>query len=148
MPSEDGLVDIITFCPERQWAGAQQGLTPESEMERLFVYGTLMRGEARNVLLHRGGARYLASGHVSGRLIDLGPYPALTPGPGLVSGELYDLGGAPGLLALVDEIEGSRYRRETVEVETGGGIVAAWAYLWAGARGAGKVISSGDWRRR
>jgi gamma-glutamylcyclotransferase (GGCT)/AIG2-like uncharacterized protein YtfP len=117
-------------------------------MQRLFVYGTLMRGEARHGVLRRGGACYLACGHVSGRLIDLGPYPALTAGPGLVSGELYELEAAAGLLRTLDEIEGSRYRREPVEVETGAGILTAWAYLWAGARGAGKVTHSGDWRRR
>lgn len=117
-------------------------------MECLFAYGTLMRGESRHNALRRGGARYLASGHVRGRLIDLGACPALIAGPGRVCGELFGIGGAKGLLALLDDMEGGRFRREIVQVETEEGFVAAWAYLWSGARGSGKVISTGDWRRR
>lgn len=90
----------------------------------------------------------MAAGQVRGRLIDLGAYPALIAGLDHVRGELYALEGAGRLLSTLDEVEGSGYRRARVEVETEAGIVIAWAYLWAGARGAGRIISSGDWRRR
>lgn len=117
-------------------------------LERLFVYGTLMQGESRHAVLLRGRAVRGRAAWVAGRLLDLGAFPGLVDGRGRVAGELIEAESLAGLLPVLDEVEGSRFRRVKREVETAAGAVEAWVYLWAGPRGAGRVIASGDWRRR
>ncbi|MCG5536062.1 gamma-glutamylcyclotransferase family protein [Ectothiorhodospira mobilis] len=86
-------------------------------MHEVFVYGTLLQG-----LRHHGvlaGAQCLGHAHLRGRLFDLGPYPALRPGPDRVRGEVYRVDAAT--LAHLDRLEGydpqdppgSLYRRVT-----------------------------------
>ncbi len=56
----------------------------------VFVYGTLLKGEANHRLL--AGARFIAEAatHAEYDLVDLGPYPAMTPGGATsVRGEVY-----------------------------------------------------------
>jgi gamma-glutamylcyclotransferase (GGCT)/AIG2-like uncharacterized protein YtfP len=128
-------------------------------VSRLFVYGTLMRGEERHPALVRHGAKFEAAGRARGTLHDLGSYPAMSSEPAAtpVSGELF---AAPDLGALLQDadgielfrgfgVSGSLYRRAIVEVTTGDdGSVLAWTYLLAGDAGGARVIAGGDWRRR
>jgi gamma-glutamylaminecyclotransferase len=113
---------------------------------RLFVYGTLLRGEPNAGWL--SGARFLGpcSTRAAFTLIDLGPYPAMTAaGDGVVHGELYEIDAAT--LARLDDFEGhpDLYRRTPLLLADGS---VAQAYLLANAAPGTPVIVSGDWRRR
>ena len=112
---------------------------------KLFVYGTLLRGERAHGLLRR--ARYLgpASAGPGYELLDFGFYPAVRarPGAGCVQGELY---GVPGEeMPAIDRYEGEEFLRVRVAIAGGG-----WAetYLLGWEPLAAPVIPSGDWRRR
>jgi gamma-glutamylcyclotransferase (GGCT)/AIG2-like uncharacterized protein YtfP len=116
-------------------------------MTRLFLYGTLMRGE-RNHLQLRGSpclgpARTIAAY----TLYDLGAYPALAAaGHASVAGELYDV--PPELLAALDRFEGVPELYQRVEVRLAGGGTAQ-GYAMPVERLAGRPnIPSGDWRVR
>jgi len=108
----------------------------------LFVYGSLMRGEANHHLL--GAA---ADGTFAGaarteprfELIDLGPYPGMVGGGRhSVAGELYRV--AAAVLEALDEFEGhpGYFRRTTIRLADGR---AAEAYLVAptAARGRPRI---------
>ena len=126
---------------------------------KLFVYGTLMQGEARHPALVRHRARLEGSGQTAGTLLDLGDYPGLIPMPSArpVRGELYAADDRDALFRELDAIEvfkgwgvaGSHYRRAIVRVaDPDGGSVLAWTYFFTAGRDAGRIIASGDWRRR
>jgi gamma-glutamylaminecyclotransferase len=113
----------------------------------LFVYGTLMAGQANAVEL--AGARFLGAARTAAAytLYDLGPYPALCAGGATaVDGELYDL--TPGQLDRLDAFEEhpTLYCRTPISLCDGR---AAVAYLLAARPPAGAAaIAEGDWRRR
>ncbi|MCL4795102.1 MAG: gamma-glutamylcyclotransferase [Bryobacteraceae bacterium] len=117
-------------------------------MDRLFAYGTLRSGGPRHAVLRRARPARVVEAWAPGRLLDLGEYPGLIEGRGRVAGELFEFDSLEALLPLLDEIEGARFRRAQIVVETAAGEFTAWAYLWAGPRGAGPVIASGDWAGR
>lgn len=117
-------------------------------MEWLFIYGTLRRGEALHRWIRRARPRRIWAARASGRLLDLGQYPAMIEGNGQVTGEAAGFETLAGLLPVLDEVEGSRFRRARIVVETAEGPLSTWTYLWTGGRGGGPVIGSGDWRKR
>ncbi len=118
------------------------------ELTRVFVYGTLLSGEANH--------RFLAAARRLGRartapcfeLVDLGSYPALVPGGALsVAGELYAVDAVA--LAAIDDFEDHPhlYLRTEIPLDD---RTAAHAYLLARAqlaRGKPRILS-GDWRHR
>ena len=113
----------------------------------LFVYGTLMRGEANHGLL--ASARALGPATTAARyeLIDCGWHPALLHGGAVtVRGELYEV--ESGLLAELDRFEDHPrwFRREPVEVQ-GGPAAEAYFLPRDGNEGAQR-IAGGDWRAR
>jgi gamma-glutamylaminecyclotransferase len=117
-----------------------------SRFSSLFVYGTLMRGEANAGRL--AGARFVGPARtVAGfRLVALQGYPGLCQGGGgAVAGELYLVDAR--MLASLDEFEGhpTLFRRSVVPL-AGGGSAEAYLAPAAAARGA-PVIPEGDWRR-
>lgn len=96
-----------------------------NERARLFVYGSLKRGFVNHSLLH--GAEFLGACRTAPhyRLFDLGEYPALAEGgTRSISGELYLYPVAR--FSILDEFEGSQYRRGTVTLQDGS---RAEAYL-------------------
>ncbi len=113
----------------------------------LFVYGTLMRGEASHALL--AGAPFLGDATTAARftLVDLGAYPALVEGgSSAVQGELY--ASSAELLAVLDAFEEHPrvYRRAAIELAGGG---AAEAYVLPAQLARGRpAIAGGDWRGR
>ena len=117
-------------------------------IRHLFVYGTLMAGEA-NAHHLEGVAR--SPGVVSGKLHDCGAYPALSLAAGEVQGELVEL--PLERLAGMDALEGSQpggapggmYRRSVLPVRTASGVVRAYAYVMDEAQRF-PVIAAGDWR--
>jgi gamma-glutamylcyclotransferase (GGCT)/AIG2-like uncharacterized protein YtfP len=96
---------------------------------RLFVYGTLRRGQANHRELD--GAPYLGRVTTAPRyaVIESSGYPALIPGGTAVEGELYEVRGEA--LAELDAFEGSGYVRAPVTLADGS---TAAAYFLAGAR--------------
>lgn len=121
---------------------------PPLTIRHLFVYGTLMAGEANEH--HLAGVPRMA-GVVQGQLHDCGAYPALSLGEGEVRGELVELPLAR--LAGMDALEGSApggapggmYRRSVLAVRTKAGVVRAYAYVMDDAARFPR-IAEGDWR--
>ena len=118
----------------------------------LFIYGTLMPGLR---LAHEmAGAEPVGPAQVPGRLVDVGRYPGLLPGPGVVHGELYRVDDAQ--LARLDVVEGmvpgqraaSQYWRERVTVCQGAlQGQSVWTYVYNRPSAGLVVIAHGDYRR-
>lgn len=111
----------------------------------VFVYGTLLRGQANHHWLT--GAAFLGEASLAGvRLFDLGPFPMAVPGDGLVWGELYGVDDAG--LERLDRLEGAPrlYERQWRSLSDGR---SAWVYLGR-ARQVRFVapIEDGRWRGR
>jgi gamma-glutamylcyclotransferase (GGCT)/AIG2-like uncharacterized protein YtfP len=112
-----------------------------ADISAVFVYGTLKRGQCRQWCWPR---RPLAieRAWTPGRLVDLGPYPALVEGSDRVLGELWQFApeDMPATLRALDDVEGFRggagdlYVRVRVECTTESGkVVRAYAYRYARA---------------
>jgi len=114
--------------------------------DRLFTYGTLMRGFALHHLLE-GRAEYLGQGTVTARLLDLGSYPGAARDPhGSVTGEVYQIR-VPGLLTALDSAEGPQYHREETRVRMADGRdLTAFVYWYTGPLDRGVPIPGGDYR--
>jgi gamma-glutamylcyclotransferase (GGCT)/AIG2-like uncharacterized protein YtfP len=111
---------------------------------RVFVYGTLLRGEVNHYLLD--GAAYLGPHRTEPcfSLHNLGAYPGLAHGGHTaVSGEVYELGDAG--LSRLDRLEDHPRLYDRVTIPTYYG--RAWIYLYRGSLRDKPLISSGDWRR-
>ena len=83
---------------------------PALPTRHVFVYGTLRRGEQRDINLLKPSPRWVGQASVEGVLYDLGSYPGLVlesdqhPGQKKVRGEVYEI--CDELERLLDEIEG------------------------------------------
>jgi gamma-glutamylaminecyclotransferase len=114
---------------------------------RVFVYGTLLRGESNHRLLAK--ARFVGEGRTRPefRLHHLGGFPALVAGGvHAVEGEVYEVDEAT--LAALDALEGHPrfYRRVPISMEDGASVEA---YLLRAEQVEGRpVIDSGSWRLR
>jgi gamma-glutamylcyclotransferase (GGCT)/AIG2-like uncharacterized protein YtfP len=121
-----------------------------SARERVFVYGTLMRGEANHRWL--AGARLLAGAARTAacyELHDLGAFPALAlDGADAVAGELYEVDAHD--LDRLDELEGhpAYYVRSAVRLHDGSTAVAYTMERAGLAEASLGVILGGNWRRR
>ncbi len=123
---------------------------------RVFVYGTLRRGECRDLRSAFGGGRFVGDGWVAGQLFDIGDYPGLRldAGGSRVVGEIFEV--SPETLGRLDELEGfdpdraeaSEYLRVRVSVVDADGTVEdCWTYEIAKWHCAGcRRIMSGDWQ--
>jgi len=113
----------------------------------VFVYGTLLRGEADHGLLN--GARFLRSTRTCAdfELHDLGDVPGMVKGGSTpVRGELYRLDSRE--VRRLDELEDhpETFRRSRVRLEDGS---EAFSYLLPRAQGRPfPRIPSGCWKRR
>lgn len=110
---------------------------------RVFVYGTLLRGQQRNDLLEN--EIFLGEVRTAPQftLISLGPFPAIVRyKENQVLGELYEVSDAT--LWLLDQVEGvpHLYRREEIELEDGS---TAIAYLLPHMEEGMWEIKSGSW---
>jgi len=130
-------------------------------MMTAFVYGTLRRGEANDILLAAArhgiaAPRLIGTATVRGTLYDFGAYPGLVPDAAgvLVLGDVYQI--EPELIAVLDEIEevypgqdGLFLRRQIdLEVKVAGQphTFLCWFYpVTASAVEGRPVIARGDW---
>lgn len=110
----------------------------------LFVYGSLMQGEANHARL--GGASLIGAARSEPRfeLVDLGPYPGMVAGGRYsVVGELYRVDAAT--VARLDAFEGhpGHFRRSPIRLADGR---PAQAYLLArrDARGRARIEPDGS----
>ena len=122
-------------------------------MRRLFVCGSLRRGEINHGRFEGFGDHLIAIGTISGVILKhLGAYPALflSADPrDRVVGEVYDVSDELG--AVVDAWErGDGYAPSAVEVTTTEGTIQAEAYFYSHPeRIAGHpVVEGGDWSLR
>jgi gamma-glutamylcyclotransferase (GGCT)/AIG2-like uncharacterized protein YtfP len=77
---------------------------PQSSPRHVFVYGTLRKGEERDINRLQPTPRWIGRASVAGVIHHLGSYPGLTlTGPGTVQGEVYAV--TPELEQVLDEIE-------------------------------------------
>ena len=136
----------------------------------VFVYGTLRRGEQRDINLLRPQPRWVGLGSIRGALYDLGTYPGVVLDAGavegagsVVRGEVYAI--APSLEQVLDEIEevwpqqSGEYSKREVPVTLDGSpadlprhetclphIVICLLYDIDAARSEGRfLIAGGDW---
>ncbi|MES2413701.1 MAG: gamma-glutamylcyclotransferase family protein [Pseudomonadota bacterium] len=125
----------------------------------VFVYGTLRRGEERDINRLHPAPEYVGKASMTGRLFDLGTYPGLVlGGEGAVQGEVYRISAA--LERLLDEIEEvwpqqtGEYAKREVKVDLAAAEAGDALYLSmqclvyeiAIARTTGHTcIESGDW---
>ena len=134
-------------------------MTLSSSTRHVFVYGTLRKGEQRDINRLQPAPRWVGRAQVAGLMHHLGSYPGLVlGGTGVVHGEVYAV--SPELERVLDEIEevwpqqtGEYAKREVVVQLEPGEAASASApqllcvlYEIAPERTEGKpVITGGDW---
>jgi len=120
----------------------------------VFVYGTLRKGEERDINRLRPAPQWVGRAQVAGVMHHLGSYPGLVlGGTGVVRGEVYAV--SPELERVLDEIEEvwpqqtGEYTRREVMVQldtTPARELLCVLYEISPERTRGKpVIASGDW---
>lgn len=133
---------------------------PQPSDRYVFVYGTLRKGEERDINRLQPAPRWIGRASVAGAIYHLGSYPGLVlGGEGTVHGEVYAI--EAELERLLDEIEevwpqqtGEYAKREVAVLLDAGEAPAGDAgrelvcvlYEIAPERTQGKlIIASGDW---
>lgn len=116
-------------------------------MTRVFVYGSLLRGEPNHRLL--AAARFIGPAHTRPvfALHDLGAFPGVVSnGTTAIAGEIYEVDGPT--LERLDRLEGHPhlYRREVVELVADDGVELAYIYVYVASLKFTRPIASGNWR--
>ena len=133
------------FTRRSSWVGLS--LAAFADKTRIFVYGTLRRGEVAHKLL--ANASFIGEGRTTAhfQLLDLGDYPGMTEG-GMTSvmGEVYEVDET--LLGVLDRYEGypELYDRKTIHLEEGGSATTYLLRVHGGE--VHPIIASGDWLQR
>lgn len=130
----------------------------KKDVDKVFVYGSLMEGFWNHTRVLEGKVEFLGRGEIRGSLFHLREgYPALLEGEDKVVGEV----SGPvdeDLLRHLDYLEGYKegrkdnlYNRKAVPVRMAdGSSVECWIYLYGDAeyaRGRGTYLPDGDWKR-
>ena len=129
----------------------QDRIMQQTEMTRVFVYGTLHRGGRNDIQRYQPLPRFVTNARIRGRLYHLGRYPGLALGQGdWVQGEVYEV--APSVLVQLDHLEGllpqptGEYHRRSVRVDTPSGPLQCLLYEIDPSRIQGRaLIEHGDW---
>tara|TARA_R100001015_G_C4621852_1_gene179149 strand:- start:1209 stop:1562 length:354 start_codon:yes stop_codon:yes gene_type:complete len=113
---------------------------------KIFVYGTLLKGEGNNSLIKNENSKFLGKSVTSRgfTLYDLGGFPGMVKGgTGSVVGEIYEVDSFT--IARLDILEGHPqfYRRSIIELQTGE-KVQAYILDQGYVRGC-PIIKSGSW---
>ena len=116
---------------------------------RLFIYGTLMKGIQTGMSLYlHSNSRLLSNARLSGYLYDVGAYPAVIYDKNAVSsieGEVVEIDETEKVLAVLDEYEGLEYERKLLPVQTGTEISPCWVYIYVAEIKNLRLIESGDY---
>lgn len=129
---------------------------PAAPVRHVFVYGTLRRGEERDITRLQPAPGWLGRASVGGLMVELGSYPGLVLGaPGRVRGEVYEISAAlEQQLDLIEEVwptpSGEYVKCDiAVSLEPEGAQareVVCLVYALAPGQASGKqVIAGGDW---
>jgi len=131
---------------------------PSPVPRHVFVYGTLRRGDVRDITRLHPAPQFVGMGSVTGVLYDLGLYPGVVlGGSGRVAGEVYIISAElERQLDVIEEVWPQRtgeYSKQEVRVQLRrpGKVpetleLDCLVYEISLARTAGKpVIASGDW---
>jgi gamma-glutamylcyclotransferase (GGCT)/AIG2-like uncharacterized protein YtfP len=131
-----------------------------SRSERVFVYGTLRRGQALHGLMKEAGFQYRGTGTIRARLYDLGEYPGAVPSGSnddVVRGEIYLATEPERQISRIDEEEDFDSRRParslflrrhaTVRLSNGR-RVRAWVYFLPREPAEARRIDSGNYASR
>ena len=130
---------------------------PATSCRHVFVYGTLRRGDVRDITRLQPQPRFAGMGSVAGVLYHLGSYPGLVlGGQGRVTGEVYEV--TAELERQLDQIEevwpqqAGEYHKRDVMVRLHEGALAdprelpCFVYEADPARVVARpVIGGGDW---
>ncbi len=132
--------------------------TPSSPIRHVFVYGTLRRGDVRDITRLRPEPQFVSMASVAGVLYDLGPYPGMVlGGTGRVTGEVYAISaGLERQLDFIEEVwpqQTGEYSKQEVRVllrnaQALPGVLELDCLVYAinPTRTVGRlVIDSGDW---
>ncbi|MEO8023942.1 gamma-glutamylcyclotransferase family protein [Polaromonas sp.] len=135
--------------------------TPPADTHHVFVYGTLRRGDVRDITRMHPAPQFVGMASVAGTLYDLGSYPGVVlGGPGRVTGEVYAISAElESQLDVIEEVwpqQTGEYSKQQVRVQVRDSGTAVetleldcLVYEINTARTAGKpVIASGDWHER
>lgn len=100
----------------------------------LFVYGTLRRASKIKIArLFHANAEFLGTGRMQGRLMRSHPHRGVVQSDKpeeWISGEVFQLNDSSTLLPILDEYEGSEYKRTSILVQLDSGRrLRAWMYL-------------------
>ncbi|MDI1339042.1 gamma-glutamylcyclotransferase family protein [Polaromonas sp.] len=132
--------------------------TPLPASRHVFVYGTLRRGDVRDITRLRPAPQFVGLASVAGMLYDLGPYPGVVlGGSARVTGEVYAISAElERQLDVIEEVwpqQTGEYHKQTVRVQLDRSLASSGAvaldclvYEINPARTAGKpLIMGGDW---
>lgn len=132
--------------------------TTPSTSRHVFVYGTLRRGDVRDITRLRPAPQFVGMASVAGVLYDLGLYPGVVlGGPARVTGEVYVISAElERQLDVIEEVwpqQTGEYRKQAVRVRLGQALASSGAveldclvYEINPDRAAGQpVITGGDW---
>ncbi len=113
----------------------------------LFVYGTLRKGSGDEFAsLLESASDFVATGCVRGSLYRIAHYPGwVEDSDGWVQGEIRQPRDSGSLLHELDEYEGPDYRRVLRVMETDGGPLQCWVYLYSRSIEGKSRVVSGDW---
>jgi gamma-glutamylcyclotransferase (GGCT)/AIG2-like uncharacterized protein YtfP len=105
-----------------------------SPVKYLFVYGTLRRAsKIKTARLFHANAEFVAVARMNGRLERSHPHRGVVRSDEpdeWIAGEVFQLNDPRKLLPILDEYEGSQYKRTSVPVELESGKrLRAWMYL-------------------
>lgn len=117
-------------------------------LDRMFVYGTLRRGERAWCQIERY-ASASEPARCRGTMVAFAAgYPGLQlEGATEITGELITLRNVGAALAWLDEYEGDEFTRREIEVETAARAVRAWVYAIEDRAiiASGTPVPGGDW---
>lgn len=138
-----------------QFLAVSEGERPRPALNRLFAYGTLMRGQpSHRLVADRLGARREPASLASATLVRIDWYPGLVLGSeGMVHGELFELDDVEATFQRLDPYEDftgygderSLYLRAIVRVRTSKTDAPAWTYVFRGDTSGLPTIASGRW---
>jgi len=132
----------------------------QTEGEKVFVYGTLRRGQTLHRHIEEAGLELIGEGRIRGRLYDLGEYPGAVPADSAadeIHGEVYLATDPAEQLRKLDEVEeydrtspeqSLFVRRETDVRLPDGKTVVAWVYFLPREPANAERIHEGDYFRR
>lgn len=124
-----------------------------SKTMKVFVYGSLLRGECNNRRLVAGDAKFVCAARTKPKykMLSLGAFPGIVAGDNHILGEVFEVD--EQTLASLDSLEGHpRFYKRTLDRVTDlttGEAHWIWIYVlvrspWGGER----IVHSGYWRNR